>query len=59
MILNIDKNRTYGLSQEEIDCIIEKYFDGETTDKEEKLLLRFLTTPQAEEIGRASCRERV
>jgi hypothetical protein len=49
MILNIDKNRTYGLSQEEIDCIIEKYFDGETTDKEEKLLLRFLATPQAED----------
>ena len=47
MIQNIDEHKIYGLYQDEWDGIIEKYFDGETSDEEEKLLLRFLATPQA------------
>lgn len=50
MIQDIDKIKFYDLSQEDLESIIERYFDGETTDEEENMLLRFLATPQASDI---------
>ena len=50
MIHDIYEDKLFNLSQEDWDDIIERYFEADTSEDEERLLLRFLATPQANDI---------
>lgn len=50
MIHDINEDKLFNLSQEDWDDIIERYFEADTSEDEERLLLRFLATPQANDI---------